>query len=217
MTDDDFLTLAAPAVAETKVRGSTFLAHAAPAGDEEVARAFLATVRKEHHAATHNCSAWRIHSGVWRANDDGEPSGSAGAPILSAIDAVGLLDCVVVVTRYYGGTKLGVGGLVRAYGEAAALALGSAPRLAAVRAVRLRIRYPYELTSSVMRVLERMETFEVEHGYDGSGAEGVVSFAVPVNTAEAVAAGIRDATGGTLAPEEVGRRLVHLPAPPGLS
>jgi uncharacterized YigZ family protein len=213
----EFLTLAGPARAETRVKGSTFVARAAPARTEEEARAVLASVQKEHFSATHNCSAWRLHDGVWRANDAGEPSGSAGAPILGAIDAAGLTDCVVVVTRYYGGTKLGVGGLIRAYSEAAALALESGSRLQGLPAARVRVRYPYEQTSGVMRVLERAGTFEVEHGYSGGGAEGEVIFTIPLPAVEAMAVELREATGGALTPERLGERIVYRPAAARLS
>ncbi|MDP9347547.1 MAG: YigZ family protein, partial [Gemmatimonadota bacterium] len=102
-----FLTLSAPGEAETRIKASRFLALAAPAVSEEEARAVLASRARERFDATHHCSAWRLRGGVSRANDGGEPSGSAGAPILAAIEGEALTDCVVVVTRYYGGTKLG--------------------------------------------------------------------------------------------------------------
>ena len=149
-------TPAGPATAQPRDLGSRFLALAAPVCEEAGARAVLQERERQMFDAAHHCSAWRLRDGTGRANDAGEPSGSAGAPILAAIDGAGLVDCCVVVTRYFGGTKLGVGGLVRAYGEAAALALEGAPRRGGVRAVRLRVRYPYEHTAAVMRMLERV-------------------------------------------------------------
>jgi uncharacterized YigZ family protein len=217
MEGAEFLTLAESAEAETRVKGSTFLALAAPALTEEDARAVLAMVQKKHFAATHNCSAWRLRGGIWRANDAGEPSGSAGAPILSAMDGAGLTDCVVVVTRYYGGTKLGVGGLVRAYSEVAALALDRAPRLLATPAARLRIRFPYEHTSAVMRILERAGTAEAEHGYSGGGTEGEVSFTLPHADVDEVREQLRETTGGLLAPEHLEDRVLYRAAPASLS
>jgi uncharacterized YigZ family protein len=217
MEGAEFLTLAESAEAETRVKGSTFLALAAPASTEAEARAVLAMVQKKHFAATHNCSAWRLRGGIWRANDAGEPSGSAGAPILSAIDGAGLSDCVVVVTRYYGGTRLGVGGLVRAYSEAAALAIAGAGRLFGVPAARLRIRYPYEHTSAVMRLLERDGTTEPEHGYSGGGAQGEVSFTLPCTDVEEVREQLRETTGGLLEAEHLEDRIVYRRAPPSLS
>lgn len=212
MTESPFMTLAGRAEAETRVKGSTFLALAAPARDEDGAREVLAEVQKAHFSATHNCSAWRLHDGVWRASDDGEPSGSAGLPILAAVDGAGVTDCIVVVTRYYGGTKLGVGGLVRAYGEAAALALEGAPRLRGVPAARLRIRYPYDRTSAIMRVIDRAGTFSVDHGYSGGGNEGEVTFTVALSAEEALHVELTEATGGAVLAERVGVEIVHLPA-----
>jgi putative IMPACT (imprinted ancient) family translation regulator len=217
MEGTEFLTLAKSAEAETRVKGSTFIALAAPALSEEAARVVLAIVQKKHFAATHNCSAWRLRGGVWRANDAGEPSGSAGAPILSAIDGAGLTDCVIVVTRYYGGTKLGVGGLVRAYSEVAALALAGSSRLLAIPAARLRIRFPYEHTSAVMRLLERAGTAEPEHGYSGGGAEGEVSFTLPCSDVGEVRDQLRETTGGLLTPEHLEDRVLYRPAPANLS
>lgn len=212
---DEYQTLAGRGTAEQRIRGSTFLAVAAPAGDESEARAVLAEVERIHFAANHNCSAWRIHGGVWRANDAGEPSGSAGAPILAAIDGAGVEDCAVVVTRYFGGTKLGVGGLIRAYGELAALALQAAPRRRAVMAVRLRVRYPYEHTSAVMRALERGPAHEVEHGYAGGGAQGEVLFSVPRAEVEALRELLREQTAGALAPEPLEEHRLYLPLETG--
>ena len=209
MTADEFLTLAAPAEAETRVKGSVFLALAAPAASEEEARALLAGRGKAMWDATHHCSAWRLRSGVSRASDAGEPSGSAGAPILAAIEGAGLTDCMVVVTRWFGGTKLGVGGLARAYGEAAADALAAAPKRLGTRAARLSVRYPYEHTAAVMRVLERAGAAGVEHGYAESGDAGTVAFNVPARAAAGVADELREATAGALAPERIGEAVLY--------
>jgi putative IMPACT (imprinted ancient) family translation regulator len=189
------------------VKGSRFLALAAPAPDEDAARQTLAERQSLHFDATHHCSAWRLHGGAWRANDAGEPSGSAGAPILAAIDGAGLADCAVVVTRYFGGTKLGVGGLVRAYGEAAAAALAVAPRRLAVPALRLRIRYPYERTAVVLRLLERLGMEEVEHDHAADGAE--IRFTLPLRAAERLPDLLRDQSAGTLAPDLLEERVLH--------
>lgn len=205
---DSFVTLAAPGVAQTRIKGSTFLALAAPVVDEAEARAILAAREKEMWDATHHCNAWRLRGGVFRANDAGEPSGSAGAPILAAIDGAGMTDCIVIVTRYYGGTKLGVGGLVRAYGDAAAEALAAAPRREGTVAVRLSVRYPYEHTSAVMRALERAGAAEVEHGYAPEGNAGTVEFSVPVSAEVALREELTESTAGAVAPERVGESVL---------
>jgi uncharacterized YigZ family protein len=205
----EYLTLSGPGYVELRIRGSSFLAYAAQAASDEEARSVLAERQKLHFDATHNCSAWRVRGGVQRAHDAGEPSGSAGPPILAAIEGAGLVDCVVVVTRYFGGTKLGVGGLVRAYGDAAAQALAVAPRRTGLDAVRLRVVYAYGHTAAVMRVLEAVETYSVEHGYGGDGARGEISFSAPVDAEAEIRRLLSDATAGEVAPEAVGRQVVY--------
>lgn len=204
-----FLTLAAPAEAQLREKASVFLAYAAPVETEAEARAVLAEREKAMWDATHHCSAWSLRSGIRRGNDAGEPSGSAGAPILAAIEGAGLTDCIVVVTRWYGGTKLGVGGLVRAYGEAAARALAEAPRRTGVEAARLRIRYPYAHTAAVMRALERAGARQVEHGYAESGDAGIVDFAVPAEAVRALADELREGTAGAVSAESTGDCVLY--------
>jgi uncharacterized YigZ family protein len=204
-----FTTLAAPAEAQFREKASTFLAYAAPAASEAEARAVLAEREKLHWDATHNCSAWVVRGGIRRANDAGEPSGSAGAPILAAIEGAGLTDCIVVVTRWYGGTKLGVGGLVRAYGDAAAQALAIAPRRIGTEAVRLEVVYPYAHTAAVMRALERAGAEQVEHGYAESGDAGIVLVSVPEGAVEAFADELREGTAGAVAPERNGEIVLY--------
>lgn len=206
---DDFLTLAGPGEAETRIKASVFLATAVPVETEDEARAVLAAREKAMWDANHHCSAWKLRGGASRANDAGEPGGSAGAPILAAIEGAGLVDVLVIVTRWFGGTKLGVGGLVRAYGEAAALALEAAPRRVGTVAERLRVRYPYAHTAAVMRVLERAGAARVEHGYAESGDAGIVEFSVPAGVVGTVRDELREATAGALAPEPLGATLLY--------
>jgi putative IMPACT (imprinted ancient) family translation regulator len=210
-----FLTLAAPAEARTRVRGSVFLARAAPAASEEEARAVLAAREKADPHATHHCSAWSLRGGLRRANDAGEPSGSAGAPVLAAIEGAGVTDAVVVVTRWYGGTKLGVGGLVRAYGEAAAAALDAAPRRTGVPAVRLRVAYPYEHTAAVMRAVEQAGAAALEHGYADGGRAGTLALTVPEGAVEGFRDALREGTAGAVAPEVGGTVVLYRNAVPG--
>lgn len=107
---------------EEKVKNSRFIATAIPVNGEKEAHSVISDIKKEFHDASHNCSAYRIGSGnklIYRYNDDGEPSGTGGRPIMKAIETRELSDICVVVTRYFGGTKLGTGGLARAYGQLA--------------------------------------------------------------------------------------------------
>ena len=125
---DIFQTIEAPVAGLFKDRGSKFLAFAYPVASEAAALAHLERLRKEHFKANHHCFAWRLGLGQdrFRTNDDGEPSGTAGRPILGQIDALALTDVVVVVVRYFGGTLLGTSGLINAYRESTAEALRQA-------------------------------------------------------------------------------------------
>jgi len=122
---DFYHTIESPVREEIKIKGSRFIASVAPVIQKEDAEEFISTIRKEFYDATHNCFAYKIgESGaIYRSSDDGEPSGSAGKPILFSIQKSGFSDIVVVVTRFYGGTKLGIGPLARAYSESANVAL----------------------------------------------------------------------------------------------
>lgn len=118
---DTFHTIARAAEAEIKVDGSRFLAEAIPVDSRATVASEIEAIREREHKATHHCTAYRLgrDGADARSNDDGEPTGTAGPPILRQIEARDLTNTLVVVTRYYGGTKLGTGGLVRAYGDAA--------------------------------------------------------------------------------------------------
>jgi uncharacterized YigZ family protein len=212
-TDQPFLTLGGRGEAETRVRGSRFLSVAAPADSDDAARAVLVSLQRSHFDATHHCSAWRLRDGVWRANDAGEPGGSAGTPILAAIDADGLVDVVVVVVRYFGGTKLGVGGLVRAYGEAAGAALEMAPRREGIPAYRVLVRYAYAHTASVMRALEAAAASRMEHGYSTADSIAQVIAVVPVAALGALSTRLREQTSGDVVPEIDSECLVFRAAP----
>ncbi len=122
MQDAGYLTVKGYGEREIVIQKSRFIAQVDRAENEEEAKAFVQRIKKRHWNATHNCSAYVIGegNGIQKANDDGEPGGTAGVPILEVLLKKGLRDTVVVVTRYFGGIKLGAGGLIRAYGRAAA-------------------------------------------------------------------------------------------------
>jgi len=117
---DNYLTVKGYGESEIIISKSRFLTYIERAESEEDAMLFIERIKKMHHNATHNCSAYIIgeHDHIQKANDDGEPSGTAGVPMLEVLKKQGLKDTVVVVTRYFGGIKLGGGGLIRAYGKA---------------------------------------------------------------------------------------------------
>ena len=166
---DEFEVLAEAFRHETDpIKGSRFIASLAPVRSEEEALEFVASVRAEGPGATHHCWAYRLGQPCdrFRFSDDGEPGGSAGRPILQQLEGHGLSDLACVVTRYYGGTKLGVGGLIRAYGGCAAKALDLAPKRVRVVTVRLEVRFPYDCTGAVAGLLaaRRMEPAASEYG-----------------------------------------------------
>ncbi|MBX2901247.1 MAG: YigZ family protein [Cyclobacteriaceae bacterium] len=147
-----FTTLKAPAEAWIKEQGSRFLAFAFPVSSESDIKMHLTALRKKYFDATHHCYAWMLGAdkSKYRANDDGEPNHTAGDPILGQIRAHNLTNVLVVVVRYFGGTKLGVGGLVQAYKAASASVLAGANRIECEVTCALHIRYDYTSTAVVM-------------------------------------------------------------------
>lgn len=147
--------MAAPGIHESeRIKGSRFVTRVDRAATVEGAQEVVAQARAAWPDATHHCWAWRGEGrDAWRYADDGEPAGSAGRPILAAIDGRSLAEVVVVVVRWFGGTKLGVGGLVRAYGDAAAEALEAAGRIFEPFTTRLAVRFGYGLSGPVQAVL----------------------------------------------------------------
>ena len=159
MSSDTYRPIEAPARAEQTVDGSRFFADALPAADRDTVDARLEQIREREPKATHHCSAYRLgrNGDDFRYDDDGEPSGTAGRPILRQIDARQLTNTLVVVTRYFGGTELGTGGLVRAYGDAASAALDRAPFVEHVVRTTIRLRFAYDDTSPAQRVLQQFD------------------------------------------------------------
>jgi uncharacterized YigZ family protein len=193
---DIYLTLADAAHAEpSRIRGSRFIADALPAANASQAAARLATVRRLEDGATHHCWAWRLglSGDDFRWSDDGEPTGSAGAPILRQIEARGLTNLVVVITRYYGGTKLGTGGLMRAYGDAAAAVLDAAIIVERVDRLAVRLTFAYDDTAAAMQTLHHFEAVIAEQRYS---EETELTVQVRRSAAEALLAAFTDALGG---------------------
>ncbi len=150
---------------EIKVRGSRFIATAIPVRSKDEANDVIDQIRKEFWDATHNCFAYQLapNGAEYRFSDDGEPSGTAGKPILFSIQQRDLLDVLVVVTRYFGGTKLGAGGLARAYADATNDVLEQATVVVNWPTTRVRVFTPYDDLSEVRRLVEtHTEEFEEE-------------------------------------------------------
>lgn len=139
-----------------KDRGSKFIGYAYAVKDEDDIKECLLELKAEHHKARHWCYAWRLGQEQirFRANDDGEPSNSAGQPILGQLVSFDVTNILVVVVRYFGGTKLGVGGLINAYREGAKLALGDSVIKEKTINVRLKLTFEYEHLDKVMRIIK---------------------------------------------------------------
>jgi len=160
------LTLKNPASFEEIIKKSRFIAHAARVTTQAESLDFFESVIDPQ--ATHNCWAWRINFQI-RSSDDGEPSGTAGRPILSAIEGRELENVMVVVTRYFGGIKLGVGGLVRAYSGCTAKCLDKAGMIELFPMAEYIVSGGFEWTSSVHNLLSRYSAQKLDESYDDHG------------------------------------------------
>jgi len=154
---DSYQTLNAPSIGEFKDRGSKFIAYASAVHSDDDIKEYLAVVKKEHPKARHHCYAYRfgLDGNNFRANDDGEPSGTAGRPILGQIDSFGLDNVLIVVIRYFGGTKLGVPGLINAYKSAANDALEGAKIVEKIVQNVYTLTFDYAIMSDVMGFLKK--------------------------------------------------------------
>ncbi|MBO4571203.1 MAG: YigZ family protein [Bacteroidales bacterium] len=167
---DRYESIAAPSKGLYKDNGSRFLAFAFPVETEDQAKGHIAALRKEYFDARHHCYAYRIgHEGqIWRANDDGEPSSTAGRPILGQLMSAGLSDILVVVVRYFGGIKLGVPGLIKAYRSATADALAAAERVTKTAAETFEVTFGYEDQGRAMKIVKEMALPIVGQQFDST-------------------------------------------------
>lgn len=156
--NDTYKTIVQESIGEYKERGSKFLAYAAPVYNKEEWQVYLEKIKKQHPKAQHYCFAFRVgvRGEIYRTNDDGEPSGTAGRPILGQIDSLGLTNIFIVVVRYFGGTLLGVSGLIQAYREATAAALRQATIIERVVEDIVTLTFDYAKMSDVMNALKTL-------------------------------------------------------------
>jgi len=156
MESDSYKTIKSPSNGIYKDKGSRFLAFAYPLSDQDEIKPIIDKLRKEHHEARHHCYAYMIGHDrlIWRVNDDGEPSGTAGRPILGQINSYGLTNILIVVTRYFGGTLLGVSGLINAYRSAAAAALENAEIKEGTVQEFYEITFQYVSMNDVMKIIK---------------------------------------------------------------
>ncbi len=162
---DTYLTISGTSRAELTVKASRFIGEAFPATSVDIAQEHIEAVRKREYNASHHCFAYRLgfDAEEFRYSDDGEPNGTGGPPILRHIDGRDLTNLVVIVTRYYGGTNLGTGGLIRAYGDTAAAALDAPEVVTKILRRRVRLTFQYDDTSPAMHTIGQFDAPIIAH------------------------------------------------------
>jgi uncharacterized YigZ family protein len=190
MSADRYRRPAAPAEARLKIERSEFLGIAFPVTAEEAFFDELARIEKRYFDATHHCWAFRLWGGRQRSSDAGEPSGTAGRPILAAIEGAELYECGVVVVRWYGGVKLGTGGLSRAYRDTAAAVLDVTPREDRYLYARFAVEVPFAALSTVYRMVAPPDVVLVNESFGEN--VNVFTFDVRQSLAESFAAALTE-------------------------
>lgn len=182
---DTYNTITAASEGLFTDRGSKFIAYAFPIKSEEEIKEHLEEIKKEHWKARHHCYAWRLGTdgNTYRANDDGEPSGTAGKPILGQLDSFEITDTLVVVVRYFGGTKLGVGGLINAYKSAAIDALSKVEIIKKTIDNYYKIVYDYSVTSQIMNFVNHYELNIINQSFD---EKAIINFSIPISKADEI-------------------------------
>ena len=168
MAADSYKTIARPAETTYRQLSSKFLVYAYPVESEAEIKEHLDVLRKRWFDATHHCYAWRLgaHGEQFRANDDGEPSSTAGKPILGQLLSQEVTNCLVVVVRYFGGTKLGVPGLIAAYKESTAQVLAECEIVERTVDIVVKVSFSYIAMNDVMRIVKEMQPRVVEQQFD---------------------------------------------------
>ena len=205
-----YLTVGRAATGEVEDRGSRFLCTLRRVADEEEARALVAELRREHWDARHHCSAFVLgpDGAVQRSSDDGEPAGTAGAPMLEVLRGAGVSDVAAVVTRWFGGTLLGAGGLVRAYGDAVRAALADAGTLRRTLLTELALELDHADAGRVEGELRAKGVSVLEVAYD---VRVRLLLAATPEEVDRVSALVAAATSGAGVPVVVGERWVDGP------
>jgi len=200
---DAYRTVRRTATSRLTRKRSRFIGRIVPVGDVAAARREIAALEREYHDATHHCSAYRVLQGaetIARAEDAGEPAGSAGRPMLQQLESADLVNVLAVVVRYFGGVKLGVGGLIRAYADTIAAALAEAGSVEKAVRNRLLVLFPPETNSGVMKLIHRLRA-DVERIDFGTTVRVCLSLG-PSEVSGFVAA-LSEVTGGRASWEEV--------------
>lgn len=168
MEADSYRTISGAAEVSVRERGSRFLAFAWPIADESEVKEHLEPLRKKYYDATHHCYAWRIgpEGELSRTNDDGEPSGTAGKPIMGQMLSAQVTNLLIVVVRYFGGTKLGVPGLINAYRESARAVIEAAEVVERTVDAGYRLRFVYTAMNDVMKIVKELSPQVVSQTFD---------------------------------------------------
>jgi len=182
--DDEYTTIHGMSRIEIYIKKSKFIGLSASANTEKDAMNFINSVRAEFSDASHVCYAFSIGFGagrIFRSNDAGEPANSAGKPILSAVESSGFHNIVCVVVRYFGGIKLGVGGLIRAYGQAARESIKNAKSEIHVSTADLRVEMPYDYIGAIVNLVARLKgkILSMDHGEKAQALVNIRSSLVP--------------------------------------
>lgn len=168
MDSDTYRTIKSTAEGLYKEKGSRFVSIAIPIADQKEIKPIIDSIKKEHHEARHHCYAYMIghERNIWRINGDGEPSGTAGRPILGQINSTGLTNIIIIVSRYFGGTLLGVSGLINAYRSAAASAIANGEVVERTVQDYFEIKFPYSSMNDVMKILKEENIGQSDQSFD---------------------------------------------------
>ncbi|MCC6314127.1 MAG: YigZ family protein [Thermomicrobiales bacterium] len=203
-------TIARSGQHEIEIKKSRFICTLAQVAGEAEARSVLERVRKEHWSANHNCYAWSIgeRGALQKASDDGEPGGTAGVPMLEVLKRRHLIDTLAIVTRYFGGTKLGAGGLIRAYGQAVSETIDVVGIVERRPLELLAVRAPYDLAGRIENALRASPHPPAEIDY---GADAIFTVRLEPDEVVAFRAWLAELTGGRCTAEVTGRVAVEVP------
>ena len=165
---DTYKTIKSPSKGIFRDKGSRFLAYADPIASADQVKKLIEVYKKDYHDARHHCYAYMLgyDKSAWRSNDDGEPSGTAGKPILGQIKSHDLTNIIIVVIRYFGGTLLGVSGLINAYRSAAADAINNAEIIECIIRNYYRIKFRYESMNEVMKIIKDEDLIQSEQSFE---------------------------------------------------
>lgn len=198
MSEILYSTIDRDSVFEFEEKRSKFIGYASNVSTEEDARAFISKIKAKHYDARHNCSAYILRNGIMRYSDDGEPQGTAGIPILEVLKKSGLVDVVVVVTRYFGGILLGAGGLVRAYSAACSGALNSADKVDYQECSLFVLELEYPLYDKLSRFLSDKGVKTVSTDYND---KIIIEALIPSDEYGSFSSSLTDAFSGRIAIE----------------